>query len=220
MSVPPAIRRHAERSRPDRADLDDVLDAVPVATLATVVDGEPWAVPMLAVRDGDRVLLHGSTGAGALRQVAAGAPASLSFIALDGIVVAHSTFDSSANYRSAVVRGHLELLQGEDAARALDVVSDRLIPGRTGEVAPSTAKERAATLALALPITDGAWTVKVRTGGPSAPEDGEGAGIWCGVVPLRTVTGPVVTADWVPDDVGVPASVDRLVERVAGGGLR
>lgn len=215
-SVPPAIGRHAERARTDRAALDAVLDAVPIATLATVAGGQPWVVPLLFARDGDRILLHGSTGAGALRHVAAGAPAALSVVVLDGIVVAHTLFDSSANYRSAVVRGHLVALHGEEQARALDRLGDRLIPGRTGEVEPSSAKDLAATMALALPITE--WTVKVRTGGPAAPE-GPGEA-WCGVVPLRTVAGPVEPAPWVPDGAAPPPSVHRLLERVDGGGLR
>ena len=56
---------------------------------------------MLYGRDGDRILLHGSIGAGALRHVAAGAPAALCVTHLDGWVYAHTLFDSSANYRSA-----------------------------------------------------------------------------------------------------------------------
>ncbi|HEX5301636.1 MAG TPA: pyridoxamine 5'-phosphate oxidase family protein, partial [Streptosporangiaceae bacterium] len=73
---PNQINRHRERSREERADLDAVLDAGPhVGTLSTVADGRPWVVPMLYGRAGDRILMHGSVGAGALRHVAAGAPA-------------------------------------------------------------------------------------------------------------------------------------------------
>src|ERR1043165_6491691 len=82
------IRRERERARTARADLDSVLDSASVGTLATVLEGQPWVVPMLYARDGDRILLHGSTGAGALRHVAAGAPAAFCVTLLDGIVVA------------------------------------------------------------------------------------------------------------------------------------
>ena len=63
---PPVERlgRHAERGRSEREALDALLDEVLAGTLSTVVDGRPWVVPMLFARDGDRVLLHGSTGAG------------------------------------------------------------------------------------------------------------------------------------------------------------
>ncbi len=208
------LGRHAERGTTERAALDALLDDVLAGTLSTVVDGRPWAVPMLFARDGDRILLHGSTGAGALRHVAAGAPAALTVVAVDGLVVAHSTFDSSANYRSAVVQGPLETLERDEATRALDLLSDRLLPGRPDEVRPSTGREHAATLAMALPIVEGRWLLKVRSGGPATPEEATDA--WCGVIPLRTVAGDPEPAPWsAAAGTPVPPSVRALVERWA-----
>lgn len=211
MTAPRAIRRLAERSRTEREELDAVLDGGLVGTLSTVVDGQPWVVPMLFVRDGDRLLLHGSTGAGALRHVAAGAPAALSVVHLDAVVVAHTTFDSSANYRSAVVYGTLQPITDPDAKRtALSRISDAILPGRDDEVSPMTAKQVAATHVMQMAVTDGEWLVKVRTGGPGDPDEPTDA--WTGVVPLR-----VVADDPVPDersrDAEVPASVLERVRR-------
>lgn len=206
------IRRQPDRARSDRADLDAVLDAAAVGTLATVVDGQPWVVPMLYARDGDRVLLHGSTGAGALRHVAAGAPAAFCVTLLDGIVVADTLFDSSANYRSAVVRGNLTVIDPADATHALNLMSDSLIPGRSAEVRASTKKELAATLAMALPITPDGWTVKVRDAPPAQPEQIADSSGWAGVVPLRTVAGELIPAPWIDADAIVPESVHRLVK--------
>ncbi|WP_305091996.1 pyridoxamine 5'-phosphate oxidase family protein [Prescottella sp. R16] len=202
------VRRLADRAVGDRSVLDAVLADGAVGTLSTVVDGLPWAVPMLYARIGDAILLHGSTGAGALRRVAAGAPACLSVTHLDGIVVADNLFNSSANYRSAVVRGRLTSLEGVDAETALVALSDALIPDRSTEVRASSGKELAATLTLALPIEPGQWTVKARSGPPSAGD--RAPGVWAGVVPLRTVAGAPERASWVPDDVPVPASVRAL----------
>lgn len=203
------IGRHPERSRPERADLDAVLDAASMGTLATVVNGLPWAVPLLYARDGDRVLLHGSTGAGALRHVAAGAPAAFCVSLLDGIVVADTLFDSSANYRSAVVRGVLTTLTDAEAAHAMTVMSDQLLPGRSAEAPDHTGKELAATLAVALPIEPGQWTVKVRDAPPGQPD--EPGSEWTGVVPLRTVADQPLAAPWTPVGAPVPESVRRFV---------
>ncbi|MGL5849448.1 MAG: pyridoxamine 5'-phosphate oxidase family protein, partial [Phycicoccus sp.] len=208
------LTRYANRGVSDRAALDALLDEAVHGTLATVVDGRPLVVPMLFARDGDTVLLHGSTGAGALRRVAAGAPAAFAVTLLDGLVVAHSTFESSANYRSAVLHGELVTLSGTEQARALEVLSNRLIPGRVAEVGASTRKELAATVAMALPVTDGRWLLKTRTGGPTPPDRPTEA--WCGVVPLRTVAGEPEPADWtVEAGTEVPGSVRALVARSA-----
>lgn len=208
------VHRLPERGSANRSRLDALLDDELVGTLSTVVDGEPWAVPLLFARDGDRLLLHGSTGAGALRQVSAGAPVAFSVTAVDAIVVAHSTFDSSANYRSAVLRGRVRNLREAEQANALDALSNRILPGRTAEVRATTPKEWAATLAMELPIVDGSWTYKERTGGPSAP--GEDVDAWCGVVPLRRVALPPEPAPWAVGEV--PASVNAVLDRHPGAG--
>ncbi|WP_430334222.1 pyridoxamine 5'-phosphate oxidase family protein [Rhodococcus sp. ACT016] len=204
------IRRYPDLAGDQRADLDAVLDAAAVGTLATVVDGLPWVVPMLYARDGDRIVLHGSTGAGALRHVAAGAPAAFAVTMLDGIVVADTLFDSTANYRSAVVRGNLRQFGGDEAVHALDLMSDSLVPGRSAEVRTHTKKELAATLAMVLPIEPGCWTVKVRDAPPPAPTTDSAA--WAGVVPLHTSAREPIPAPWVAAGTPPPESVRRLVD--------
>ena len=210
------LTRKTERRATDRAELDRLLDEVLVVTLATVsTDGRPWAVPMLFARDGDRILLHGSTGAGALRQVADGAEAVFEVHAVDALVLASSMFDHSANYRSAVVRGVLVTLTGDEARAALDRVSDGLLPGRRAEVREMLAKEQAATVALALGLTADNWILKVRSGGTGDDPADVADGTWTGVVPLHTVAGapePTAGADAPP----VPPSVVALRERFSG----
>lgn len=208
-----AIRRLADRARTDLDDLHAVLDASLVGSLAIVSsEGLPWCVPMLYARDGERVLLHGSRGAGALGLAARGVPAALSVVLLDGIVVAETLFDSSANYRSAVVHGTLTALDGDDKKSALEVLSDRMIPGRVSEVRESTRKELAATTVLAMAVER--WTVKVRDAPPSEPSGADRGG-WAGVVPLESVARAAQPASWIAATTPVPASVHALLR---GGG--
>lgn len=167
---------------------------------------------MLYARVGDRILLHGSTGAGALRYVAAGARAALCVTHVDGWIYAHSLFESSANYRSAVVHGTLARIAGPEAADALTAISDVIFPGRSGEVPAHTRKQLAATQALAMDIVDGQWTVKIRNGPPSTPEEDDEVipGLWAGTVPIRSCYGPPEPAAWLPADVPLSPSIDRL----------
>ncbi|AQA06378.1 pyridoxamine 5'-phosphate oxidase [Mycobacterium sp. MS1601] len=194
--------------KPDRAGtralVDEVFDTCTVATVATVLDDEPWSVPMLVVRDGDRLLLHGSTGAGALRHLAAGAKVAVSAFLLDGLVIAERQFEHSANYRSVVVRGVCSAISGDEIAAALDLFTERLIPGRVGECPPHSAKEIAQSLVLQLAITEDNWIAKQRCGPPSSPSDQ-----WTGVIPAIHGYGPPVSESPQP----VPRSVSDFVSQ-------
>jgi hypothetical protein len=132
---------------------------------------------------------------------------------LDGWVYAHTLFNSSANYRSAVVHGSLLVLGGDEAAQALTDLSEQMMPGRSAEVPPHTRKELAATQALAMDITDGAWTVKVRQGGPGEPDDPAEipADLWTGVLPVTTGYGDPSPSSRVPAGLDPsPSVLDRL----------
>jgi len=186
----------------DRALLDEVFDQCLVATLSTVVDDEPWSVPMLTVRDGERLLLHGSTGAGALRHVSRGANVAVSAFILDGLVIAERQFNHSANYRSAVVRGRCSVVDRAELPRALDMFTDALVDGRSRECPPHSDKELAQTILLALPIVDGMWLAKQRSG-----STGEESPTWTGVIPVESRVGEPI-----PDaDLPMPESVRALV---------
>lgn len=213
------LQRFPEQGVTERSALDALLDSQWVGVLSCVADDRPLAVPLLYARDGDRILLHGSTGAGALRNVAAGAPAVLTVFALDALVVAPTTFESSVNYRSATVRGPLETLDDEARAAALDTFSELLIPGRTREVRASSRKELAASLALSLPIRPDGWLLKVADDWPATPEEaGAADDVWSGLVPVRTVLDAPVAAPWATD-LPVPPSVAQLVARSDGRGM-
>ena len=200
------IQRLREYARHTRADLDHILDTNQVGVLSTVKDSRPWSVPLLYARVGDSIILHGSTGAGALRQVAAGAEATFCVFKLTGIVVADTLFDSSAQYSSAVVRGRLHKLYGEQEANALVKMSDRLIPGRSLEVAEPTPKELAATQTLSLEITEDNWTAKVLDAGAEEQADPTR---WTGVVPVHTTHGPAEPSQWA-QGMDLPNSVRAL----------
>lgn len=208
------IRREAHRQVTDREALHAILDEALVAHVAVVRDGLPLVLPFACARDGSSLLLHGSTGAGLLR-LAAGEPVCVAVTHLDGLVFARTTFDSSMRYRSAVVHGTADVLEGAVKERALDLLSDHLLAGRTDEVRASTAKELAATLVLRVPLDTA--SVKVAAGPPEVdPDDHEPRDVWAGILPLRLVAQEPVAAPDVPETVPVPESVRRAAARVRG----
>ena len=205
------IRREAHRQVTDREALHALLDEALVAHVAVVRDELPVVLPFACARDGDSLLLHGSTGSGLLR-AATGTPVCVSVTHLDGLVFARTTFDSSMRYRSAVVHGVATPLAGEEQATALRVLSDHLFPGRTAEVRDNTAKEVAATLVLRVPLDTA--SVKVAAGPPQVdPDDHEPRDVWAGVLPLRLTAGEPQPAPDVPAGVPVPESVRRAAAR-------
>ncbi len=143
-----------------------------------------------------------------MRALAAGAEACVTVTSLDALVVARSAFESSFHYRSAVVFGRFAPLAGPEKTAALDVLVEKLIPGRLAEVRASTERELAATLVLALPLEE--WSLRVSDGWPEdEPEDVAGDA-WAGVVPVRTGYGSPQPAPDLREGIEVPASVRRL----------
>lgn len=204
------MTRAAEKASTNRAELDRLLDGEYVAHVGLVrTDGWPAVMPTALARDGDRVLIHGSTGSPWMRLLAAGAPACVEVTAVDGLVVARSAFESSIRYRSALLFG--TFAPATDKRAALDVVTEHLIPGRVAEVRGSTTKELAATMILAMPIEE--WSLKVSAGWPDDPADDVAGDAWAGVVPLlpRQYDAPQPAPDLRPG-IEVPLSVRRLTE--------
>jgi uncharacterized protein len=200
------IRRLPELQRTDRAELHAILDEGRVMHVALIDDDHPFCLPMAYARDGDRLLLHGSTGSRLMRLLAEGQPMCASVTVLDGIVVARSAFESSMQYRSVVILGQASPV--DDPLDGLRRLTDGLIPGRWAEVRPPSKKELAATMVLELPLDE--WSVKVSDGGPEdAPED-VASDAWAGTVSISTVLGDPRPAADLRRDVAVPRSVERL----------
>ncbi len=68
------------------------------------------------------------------------------------------------NYRSAMVLGVARRLSGDDELDALRCITEHLLPGRWEDCRQPSAKERAATMTLALRLDE--CSVKIRSGGP------------------------------------------------------
>jgi nitroimidazol reductase NimA-like FMN-containing flavoprotein (pyridoxamine 5'-phosphate oxidase superfamily) len=202
------MTRMPEKGVRDLEQLHALLDSQYVAHVGLVRDGRPVVVPTGIARDGDRLLVHGSTGSGWMRQLADGADACVTVTSLHGIVVARSAFESSFHYRSAVLFGRFTPLEGEEKRAALDVVVEHFVPGRSGEVRASTPRELAATLVLAMPIET--WSLRVSESWPEdEPGDVDGDA-WAGVVPMTTTFGRPAPAPDLRAGIAVPDSVRNL----------
>jgi nitroimidazol reductase NimA-like FMN-containing flavoprotein (pyridoxamine 5'-phosphate oxidase superfamily) len=168
-------------------------------------------LPTAIVADGAHILLHGSSGSHWLRLLATGIPVALSVTAIDALVVARSAFESSMNYRSAVLFGSCAPVVDSRADRvaALDLVTEGLIPGRVAELRPHSAKELAATLVLRMTV-DG-WTLKVADGWPEDEAADVVGPAWAGILPLRTGYERAIPAPDLAAGIVQPQSVRTLL---------
>lgn len=199
-------RRLPEHAVTDPETLYAVLDAGVVGHVAVVEpDGEPFVLPVAYARDGDRVLVHGSTGSRLFRALAGGAPTCLTVTLLDGLVLARSAFESSMRYRSVMVLGRCTSLKGAEKAAALERLSEHLMPGRWADIRAPKRKELAATLALALPLQE--CSVKVNDGWPTDDPGDLDLPVWAGVVPFSTLWGEPQPAPDLRGDPPVPSYV-------------
>ena len=199
------IRRHPERGSEELNVIRGILAEGLVAHVGIIdAHGSPVVIPMAYALDDDGILIHGSV---ASRLMRSGGQICVTVTLLDGLVVARSLFNSSMNYRSVVVTGVPEVLDGEERERALLVLSDFLLPGRVGNAREPSRPEIRQTTVWRLSL-DGA-SAKIRTGPPKEdPASDYELPYWGGVVPIRTVFGPPES-----DGSGVEMPVPDHIQR-------
>ncbi|HWD65735.1 MAG TPA: pyridoxamine 5'-phosphate oxidase family protein [Solirubrobacteraceae bacterium] len=188
------VTRHPERGLYERRELETIIDAAFHGHLAFVVDEQPFAMPMLHVRDGQEILLHGSVKSRFARIVGSGTALCYTVTLIDGLVLARSAFNHSVNYRSAVVLGTGRVLEDpEEKLRAMELLVDHVIPGRTADARAPAPNELKATEIIAMHMDEA--SAKVRTGGPVDTKQDMGMEIWAGVVPVALRAGEPITDD-------------------------
>lgn len=199
------IRRHPERGSDELNVIRGILAEGLVAHVGIIdAQGSPVVIPMAYALDDDGILIHGSV---ASRLMRSRGPICVTVTLLDGLVVARSLFNSSMNYRSVVVTGVPEVLDGEERERALLVLSDFLLPGRVGNAREPSRPEIRQTTVWRLSL-EGA-SAKIRTGPPKEdPASDYELPYWGGVVPVRTVFG-APESDGAGVDIPVPDHIQR-----------
>lgn len=203
------VKRVHENAAYDRETIDAILDAALVCHLGFERDGQPYVIPTLHARLGDRLYVHGSSASRTVRAVSEGIPACVTVTLLDGIVLARSVFEHSINYRSVVVLGTATTVTDPDEKNAvLEAFTEKLLPGRWADSRPPTRKELKATGVLWLPLDEA--SAKIGTGGPDddGTPDAE-LDVWAGHIPLTVRALPPVPAPGLKAGLAVPAYAKR-----------
>ena len=104
------VKRLPKRASYDRDAIYSILDTALVCHVGFAIDGQPYVIPTLHVRIGDRLYIHGSAASRMLGAAAEGTPLAVTVTHIDGLVLARSAFHHSVNYRSAVILGAATLV--------------------------------------------------------------------------------------------------------------
>jgi hypothetical protein len=186
--TPNTTVRREERASYDRAEIHRILDEALYCSIGFEDGGRPVVIPTLHARIEDNLYLHGSPATRLFRILKQGPPVCVSVTLVDGLVLARSAFNHSANYRSVVLFGVTEPITDlAERRRILDAFTDKLVPDRRPQLRAMTDKEVRATAVVRLPIDEAA--AKIRSGPPLDDEADYELPIWAGVIPIVTSFG-------------------------------
>ena len=206
------VKRLPARGHYDRETINAILDEAFICHVGFVVDGQPYVIPTGFARVGDHVYIHGSAASRMLRNLSQGINVCVTVTLIDGLVLARSAFHHSINYRSVVVLGKAELVEDADEKdKALEALTEHIVPGRWADVRWPSELELKATTVLKLPIAEA--SAKIRTGDPRDDEEDYAMDVWAGVLPLSLATGTPIDDGRLDPDIAVPAYVQDYRRR-------
>ncbi|EGR1587584.1 pyridoxamine 5'-phosphate oxidase family protein [Vibrio parahaemolyticus] len=197
------IKKGAHKAVYDVSKLHAIIDESLIAHVAISNESGPVVIPMLAWRVDDYVYIHGANNSRLLRSLKQGVQTCLTFTLFDGWVLARSAFHHSAHYRSAVVFGQFEMVENnQEKDRLLNHFIEQIAPGRTKQVRLSNEKELKATMLLRIPLTEA--SVKISNFGVNDDAEDMDIPVWAGVLPYRTVVGPLQACEDLYEGIAEP----------------
>lgn len=197
------IKKGAHKAVSDVSKLHAIIDESLIAHIAITNESGPVVIPMLAWRVDDYVYIHGANNSRLLRSLKQGVQTCLTFTLFDGWVLARSAFHHSAHYRSAVVFGQFEMVEdNQEKDRLLNHFIEQIAPGRTKQVRLSNEKELKATMLLRIPLTEA--SVKISNFGVNDDAEDMDIPVWAGVLPYRTVVGPLQACEDLYEGIAEP----------------
>ena len=198
-------RRMHEKAAYDRATIDAILDAMPVAHVGYVKDGAPIVIPTLQWRIGAHIYWHGSS-AGRTQRTAKDAQVCVTVTLTDAMVLARSGLEHSVNFRAVMVFGVARALtDATEKAEALRLMMEQMFPGRWDQLRPMTAQELKATAILSLPLTEA--SAKIGTGMPTDPPEDMATPVWAGLLPIQLTMGRPIPDPQLSANIALPDHV-------------
>jgi len=200
------LKRLPKRGSFDREVINAILDEGFVCHVGFIADDKPVVIPTGYARVDEHLIIHGSQASRMLRALGKGIDVCVTVTLIDGLVLARSAFHHSMNYRSVVIFGRAQVIDGRaDKRAALRALSKHMIPGRWDYVREPNESELQQTTVLSVPLAEA--SAKIRTGQPVDDDEDYDLPIWAGILPLRMSAEDAVADPLLRMDVEIPAHV-------------
>ncbi len=197
------IKKGSHKAVFDPQALYDIIDESLIAHIAIEEDRRSRCDSNASMASRQQGLYSRAKNSRLLRTLKTGHKTCLTFTLFDGWVLARSAFHHSAHYRSAVVFGQFENIKdNHEKDRVLNHFIEHIAPGRTEEVRLSNNKELTATQVLAIELNEA--SVKIGRHGVNDDKEDLDLQTWAGILPYRTVIGPLEPCDDLDSSINLP----------------
>ncbi|MDF1760427.1 MAG: pyridoxamine 5'-phosphate oxidase family protein [Coxiellaceae bacterium] len=177
------VKRNAKRANYDKEQLISIIDEAMIGHLAFTLGEDTHSIPLLFWHYGGHLYCHAAISGRLATLAATKTNVCISFVILDGIVLAKSALHHSMNYRSAAVYGNFELISDQtEMTNAFKQLMDLIDQQRWQTVRPPNAKELNAAALLKIPLNEA--VVKQRTGFAEDKKSDLKIDAWTGIIPI------------------------------------
>lgn len=196
------VKRISNNSDYSKETVHAIIDEALFCHLGIIHDGKPVVIPTIHARTGDHIVFHGSN-ASRLLKISNNNEICVTITLLDGLVMARSLFNSSMNYRSAVIFGKGEIIKDHDERMAaFKSITDHIAPGRWDDARQPNNSELKQTSVVRMPIDEA--SAKISVGPPDDEDEDYALDYWAGVIPINQTYGEPESDPILQEGITIP----------------
>ena len=196
------VKRISNNSDYSKETVHAIIDEALFCHLGIIHDGKPVVIPTIHARMGDQIVFHGSN-ASRLLKISNNNEICVTITLLDGLVMARSLFNSSMNYRSAVIFGKGEIIKDHDERMAaFKSITDHIAPGRWDDARQPNNSELKQTSVVRMPIDKA--SAKISMGPPDDEDEDYALDYWAGVIPINQTYGEPESDPILQEGITIP----------------
>ena len=196
------VKRISNNSDYSKESVHAIIDEALFCHLGIIHDGKPVVIPTIHARMGDQIVFHGSN-ASRLLKISNNNEICVTITLLDGLVMARSLFNSSMNYRSAVIFGKGEIIKDHDERMAaFKSITDHIAAGRWDDARQPNNSELKQTSVVRMPIDEA--SAKISMGPPDDEDEDYALDYWAGVIPINQTYGEPESDPILQEGITIP----------------